>query len=221
MTAAAATASLRPPAVGPGLGAWARALLSRVTLVLVPVEVPSARRAVEDGDLCRRKTLTEVDLNRNWPAAWRGASQRGAEEYGGAAPFSEPQSRALRDLARRLMPVAYANVHSGEWAIYVPWDHKKALAVGLPPDTTALVEALNTNCQARALTQPVCGVACPLMRSPSACAVHARRRRVGEQLPRFWNVHGLDVARCAAVAHGGGALLTPSPYSFPVAQSSK
>jgi hypothetical protein len=74
-------------------------------------------------------------------------SGRGAEEYGGPAPFSEPQSRALRDLARALRPVAYVNVHSGEWAMYVPWDHKKTLAEGQPADTEALLEALNTHCQ--------------------------------------------------------------------------
>ena len=81
---------------------------------------------MEEGQLCRRKSLAEVDLNRNWGVAWRSGAPRGGEEHGGDKPFSEPQSRALRDLATADPPVAYANVHSGEWALYVPWDHKKA-----------------------------------------------------------------------------------------------
>lgn len=127
---------------------------------------------MEEGQLCRRKSLAEVDLNRNWGVAWRSGAPRGGEEHGGDVPFSEPQSRALRDLAAADPPVAYANVHSGEWALYVPWDHKKArsapcvrfrrpsawphaavvsqaLAQGMPPDTEELIETLNTHCQVR------------------------------------------------------------------------
>ena len=112
-------------------------------------------------------------MNRNWGVAWRSGAPRGGEEHGGDAPFSEPHSRALRDLALADPPAAYANVHSGEWALYVPWDHKKArtgravqrplysladddshvlpqaLAQGMPPDTDELLETLNTHCQAR------------------------------------------------------------------------
>lgn len=110
-------------------------------------QVPSSRRAVESGQLCRRKTMAEVDLNRNWATAWRADAGRGEDEYGGAQPFSEPQSQALRQLAQQLLPTAYANVHSGEWAVYVPWDHKRALALGLPTDTPQLLEQLNTHCK--------------------------------------------------------------------------
>lgn len=191
---------------GLSLAAWADALLARVSITLVPVEarasqgclpcprvralpgvdgaarrlgcrqVPDARRAVEAGQLCRRKSLAEVDLNRNWGVAWRAGAPRGGDEYGGGVPFSEPQSRALRRLATEEPPTAYANVHSGEWALYVPWDHKKvrrkahcqaqrgpqtrrlafcslfavqALAEGMPADTDALLETLNTHCKAR------------------------------------------------------------------------
>jgi hypothetical protein len=149
-THGAPAGAVAPPRAGLPLRDWARALLDHVTISIVPIEarpavarnagraaltayacvraaqVPDARRAVEAGELCRRKSLAEVDLNRNWGVAWRRATARGADEYGGRAPFSEPQSRALRALAQRLRPTAYANVHSGEWAIYVPWDHKLA-----------------------------------------------------------------------------------------------
>jgi len=129
----AATQAIAGAASHASPSAWAAELLSRVTLVLVPVEVPSSRRAVETGAHCRRKTLREVDLNRNWAAAWRKGGHTGGDEYGGTAPFSEPQSAALRDLAVRLQPAAYANVHSGEWAMYVPWDHKTVRRLVLRP----------------------------------------------------------------------------------------
>jgi hypothetical protein len=46
-------------------------------------------------------------------------------------PFSEPQSRFLRDAASRWKPVAFINVHSGEWAVYTPWDSRESLGAGL------------------------------------------------------------------------------------------
>ena len=140
-----------PPAAP--LSAWSAWLLRRATIVMVPVEVPAGREAVmKGGELCRRKTVgAEVDLNRNWGAAWRAAPHRGADEFGGAAPFSEPASKSLRSLAERLASsppglAAYANSHSGEWAMYVPWDHKASWAAGLGSDTVPLLEALNVHC---------------------------------------------------------------------------
>ncbi len=40
-------------------------------LQIVPVENIQGRKAVEQGNLCLRKTSGGVDLNRNWPVAWR------------------------------------------------------------------------------------------------------------------------------------------------------
>lgn len=52
--------------------------------------------------------------------------------YGGPEPFSEPHSRLVRDIALAAPPRTFINVHSGEWAIYTPWDSKKAIGPGLP-----------------------------------------------------------------------------------------
>ena len=40
-------------------------------LQIVPVENIQGRKAVEQGNLCLRKTSGGVDLNRNWPVAWQ------------------------------------------------------------------------------------------------------------------------------------------------------
>lgn len=61
--------------------------------------------------------------------------------YGGPSPFSEPHSRALRDLAARHPPRAFVNVHSGEWAAYTPWDSKPAAAPDLPVSTLWLADS--------------------------------------------------------------------------------
>jgi hypothetical protein len=51
----------------------------------------------------RRQNARGVDLNRNFSYRWTGAAASGAEDPG-PRPFSEPESRAVRRLARRLKP---------------------------------------------------------------------------------------------------------------------
>jgi hypothetical protein len=55
-----------------------------------------------------------------------------SEQYGGPAPLSEPQTRLLKGVADASPLAAYVNVHSGEWAVYTPWDSKPAYAPDLP-----------------------------------------------------------------------------------------
>lgn len=38
---------------------------------MLPVENLEGRQMWDTGDLCRRKTPTNVDLNRNYPFAWK------------------------------------------------------------------------------------------------------------------------------------------------------
>ena len=54
------------------------------------------------------------------------------EQYGGEAPLSEPESRLLKHLIDQRKTLGYVNVHSGEWALYTPWDSKPAYAPDLP-----------------------------------------------------------------------------------------
>lgn len=56
----------------------------------------------------------------------------GQEEYGGPKPFSEPQTRIMKALAAAAQPRAFVNLHSGEYAMYVPWDSQATQAAGLP-----------------------------------------------------------------------------------------
>uniref|UniRef100_A0A7S0WFA8 Peptidase M14 domain-containing protein n=1 Tax=Chlamydomonas leiostraca TaxID=1034604 RepID=A0A7S0WFA8_9CHLO len=129
---------------------WSQYILSRLQLYVLPIENPDGRVLLEGGELCRRKTRTGVDLNRNWPYAWQKEPRTEDDTYGGPAPFSEPHARVLRDLAVKVRPKSFINVHSGEWAVYTPWDSRAATAAGLPADLDALVSTMGRlcNCQA-------------------------------------------------------------------------
>ena len=62
-------------------------------------------------------------------------AEAGSEEYGGARPFSEPEARVVRLVAETARPQAYVALHSGEYALYVPWDSEARPARGRPtPD---------------------------------------------------------------------------------------
>jgi protein MpaA len=45
-----------------------------------------------------------VDLNRNFPAAWRPIGERGDPQYSGPHPFSEPETRLAANIVRHLRP---------------------------------------------------------------------------------------------------------------------
>lgn len=55
-----------------------------------------------------------------------------SDEFGGPKPFSEPQTRIVKDVVANFRPQAFVNLHSGEWAMYIPWDSKKEVAENLP-----------------------------------------------------------------------------------------
>ena len=87
-----------------------------------------------------------VDLNRNYGYQWNASTQSGSqnpedEDYKGTAPFSEPETRALRDLVMQYDFRYAVSLHSGADVILYPWgyttdpapDHEKyqSLAVNM------------------------------------------------------------------------------------------
>lgn len=62
----------------------------------------------------------------------RKQGEESSDVYGGTKPFSEPESRVVKLIAETVHPRAYVNLHSGEWAMYVPWDSKAEMAPDLP-----------------------------------------------------------------------------------------
>ncbi|KAI5062091.1 hypothetical protein GOP47_0022630 [Adiantum capillus-veneris] len=97
--------------------------------MIIPLENYNGRKIVENGQLCERKNGRGVDINRNWSLDWGKKEQDfdPAEEFPGNAPFSEPETRIMRDLASSFKPHLWINVHSGMQAMFTPYDHKRDL----------------------------------------------------------------------------------------------
>lgn len=85
-------------------------LLRGRRVLLIPVTNP-------DGYFHNRRTnVNRVDLNRNFPAANRRENARSS----GAAPLSEPESRAIFDLLKREKPARIVSMH--EPLKVIDWD---------------------------------------------------------------------------------------------------
>ena len=83
---------------------WAKALLSELRLVVVPIVSPDGwDRNVR----YLRRGEDRVDLNRNFPVAWEGFTGG----FKGPAPFSEPETKAIRAIFEREKVVAAVNWH--------------------------------------------------------------------------------------------------------------
>lgn len=81
-----------------------------------------------------------VDLNRNFDFHWeQGRAKPGTSGYRGPAPFSEPESQAMRDLYRYIRPWFGMVFHHGNnpdgGQIMYPWNSAKG---GFNPDRAAL-----------------------------------------------------------------------------------
>ena len=108
--------------------------LKHTTLVILPMENMSGRRALEEKNkVCLRKTgrpmpdgSTGVDPNRNWGVDWGVYEEdyNPNEEYPGQEPFSEPESRIIKKVVEELRIHAWVNVHSGMAAMFLPIDYK-------------------------------------------------------------------------------------------------
>jgi hypothetical protein len=65
-----------------------------------------------------------VDLNRNWDHFWEyGSNDPGEDTYRGQAPFSEYETRYMRDFVLNNTIDSYQNLHSYGGTIVIPWSH--------------------------------------------------------------------------------------------------
>jgi len=95
-----------------------------------------------------------VDLNRNYSFAWgvddSGSSPHPASEtYRGSQPFSEPETRAIRDLFLQVNFSAAISYHSFSQSILYPWSYadlpadKEPLFQQLAADMAQLISQVN------------------------------------------------------------------------------
>ncbi|MCF7915411.1 MAG: hypothetical protein K9L66_09600 [Spirochaetaceae bacterium] len=129
-----------------GAGEAGGAIPEGVSLYIIPVLNPDGLAAVTDGkqldefdptavDTTKgRFNARGVDLNRNWDARWEPVSEwRNMKVDAGSRPFSEPETRALRDFVLTLKPTVIVSYHSQANGIYYSgkrdrWEPARSLA---------------------------------------------------------------------------------------------
>lgn len=111
-----------------------RNILDRYTVWVAPVINPDGYVYSWESDRYWRKNRRAphgVDLNRNWSVGFGGrgsSSSRRSQIYRGPHAFSEPETRALRDLIARERVAAHIDFHSFGQLILYPWSHTKTPA---------------------------------------------------------------------------------------------
>ncbi len=135
-----------------------RAFVDHTRLWVVPVANPDGYQYAWSTDRYWRKNRRGrhgVDLNRNFAVAFGGAgSSRNErnETYRGAYAFSEPETSALRDLAKREAIALHVDFHSYGQIVLYPWaytdkpakDRDRLAALG-DRMTSAMVAAHQTS----------------------------------------------------------------------------
>ncbi|DBB11886.1 TPA: hypothetical protein ACH3X3_006032 [Trebouxia sp. C0006] len=122
-------------------------LLQRTVFKILPLENANGRKLVELGQLCERKNGRGVDPNRNWDAHWgfKESDYDPAEEYPGAAPFSEPETALLLALTNAFRQHVWLNMHSGMEALFMPYDHLAEIPEGPGAQASLrILQQLNT-----------------------------------------------------------------------------
>jgi carboxypeptidase T len=121
-----------------------RDFVATTTLWVVPVMNPDGYQYTWGTDRYWRKNRRGgygVDLNRNWSVAWGGAgtsNNKRSDIYRGEYAFSEPETQAMRNLAKREHFALHVDFHAFSQLILYPWgwtakpsdDHARYTGIG-------------------------------------------------------------------------------------------
>jgi len=115
-------------------------LVNQAEIWIVPLVNPDGHQYSVTNDRLWRKNRRNngdgtfgVDLNRNYSFQWGGpGSSRDtfSDIYRGAAPFSEPETQAVRDFLRQHRPRSLISYHNFSQLILYPWGFTNAPAPG-------------------------------------------------------------------------------------------
>ena len=102
----------------------------RGKVYFIPASNPDGICICESGRPFYKANARGVDLNVNFDAAWGEGDKNvfvpGEENYIGESPFSEPETRALRDFTLKVKPQATVSYHSKGEEIYWEFGQKGA-----------------------------------------------------------------------------------------------
>lgn len=102
-----------------------RALLQGREVLVVPMANPDGVTLIPQAThyATARKNANGVDTNRNYDYHWGGPGSGGpgSDTYRGPSAFSEPETRAIRDLLHDKPALMYISIHSGAELILWPW----------------------------------------------------------------------------------------------------
>jgi hypothetical protein len=133
---------------GYGTDAEVTAAIDTRDIWIVPVVNPDGHALAVKGQDQRKNTNTQtggkrrigVDLNRNYATAWGKVGDSGQPEsdvFRGTEAFSEPETKAMRDLHTKNPPAVFLSFHSYSNAVMWAWDNQHA-----PPADAAKLSAL-------------------------------------------------------------------------------
>lgn len=106
-----------------------REVLETYDVVSIPVANPLGRAKAESGEFCYRDNANGVDLNRNWDSHWDGSMSAG-NTNSGSEPFSESETKILRDVMTETNPHIFMTVHSGTLGMYTPFAYSTSIPTG-------------------------------------------------------------------------------------------
>lgn len=117
-------------------------LVNQSEIWIVPMVNPDGHQYSVTNDRLWRKNRRNngdgtfgVDLNRNYGYQWGGPGSSGdtfSEIYRGPAPFSEPETQAVRDFLQQRQTRALISYHNFSQLVLYPWGYTNAPAPDAP-----------------------------------------------------------------------------------------
>jgi len=104
-------------------GEW-KDIFAENTFYIIPISNPDGYELTQTtNNRFNRKNLNGVDLNRNWDVGFESNSNKASETYGGTHPFTENETRAIKNVIDSNDFVIHLDIHSYSQIIAAAWSY--------------------------------------------------------------------------------------------------